>query len=75
MVKIFIETKFKGAFANCDGTYSIVLVTELNGKEYSKVHYGAWQGTTPQRLQLRALIDALSYMRAPEKIEIHIASN
>lgn len=75
MVRIFIETKFKGAFANCDGAYSIVLVTEIDGTEYSKVHYGAWKGTTPQRLQVRALIDALNYMRAPEEIEIHIASN
>ena len=75
MVRIYVETKFKGAFANCDGKYSIVLVTELDGREYSKVHYGAWNNTTPQRLQVRALIDAISYMRKPEELEIHISSN
>ena len=74
MVRIFIETRIKGKFADCRGAYSIVLETEIDGTVYTKTHFGAWEHATPQRIQLRAVIDALRYMKTPSLIEIYIKS-
>lgn len=74
MVRIFIETLIKGKFADCRGAYSIVLEAEINGNIYTRTHFGAWEHATPQRIQLRAVVDALHYMKEPSLIEIHIKS-
>lgn len=71
-VDIFITTTFKGNFACCTGAYGIILQLMVNGTPKTKKHLAGWSGLSYQKLNVRAVAEAMGYMQAPCDVIIHI---
>lgn len=68
-VEIFITTKFTGKVTNGAGAYAILL--QMAGEENTaKIHAAGWKGLSYQKLNVKAVVDAISYMTAPANIHI-----
>lgn len=62
-VDIYIITLWKGTnFAKGSGAYGILLEVVKDGTPYTKEHYAGWENLSYPKLQLRAVVDALSYL-------------
>lgn len=74
-IDIYIITLWKGTnFAKGSGAYGILLEVVKAGTPYTKEHYAGWENLSYPKLQLRAVVDALSYVTRPCDIKIHIDS-
>ncbi len=71
-VDIYITSRFFGRVSRGNGTYGIVLVTEINGKKYAKAHIAGWEGISYQKLCARAAVDAIQYMTTPARVRIYL---
>lgn len=70
-VDIFITTTFKGNFACCTGAYGIILQLMVDGAPKTKKHLAGWAGLSYQKLNVRAVVEAIGYMQAPCDVIIH----
>lgn len=74
-IDIYIITLWKGTnFAKGSGAYGILLEVVKDGTPYTKEHYAGWENLSYPKLQLRAVVDALSYVTRPCDIKVHIDS-
>lgn len=73
-VDIWIITKFRGKFSKGSGEYGILLETKMNELPVRKVHCSGWKDISYQRLQVRALVDAIGRMTKPADVVIHMDS-
>lgn len=73
-VDIWIITRFSGKFSCGSGEYGIMLKTKVNDLPVHKIHCAGWNSTSYQRLQVRALVDAIGRMTKPADVVIHIDS-
>ena len=70
-VEIFVTTKFSGKVTNGKGAYAIAL--RLEGKpETAKIHVAGWRNLSYQKLNTRAVVDAIQCMVAPAHIVLYI---
>lgn len=70
-VEIFITTKFHGRLAEGSGAYGIVL--RLEGRpETAKVHVAGWRGLSYQKLNVRAVVEAVQCVTAPVPVKIYL---
>lgn len=75
-VDVYIDIQYKGSFASGTGRYSVVLeLVDEKGVPHTREHFGACEGTTQNRLALRACIDALKKFKETCEIDIHIDSS
>ena len=73
-VDIWIITRFSGKFSNGSGEYGIMLEAKVNDLPVRKIHCTGWEDISYQRLQVRALVDAIGRMTKPADVVIHIDS-
>lgn len=73
-VDIYITTTFHGDFKRGNGAYGIILSTMLCGKEKIKQHYAGWDGISRQKLNVRAVTEAIQYINMPCDVVIHTDS-
>lgn len=73
-ISIFIDLEYKGSFGCGEGKFSIVLEAIKNEQIATKQHFRGYRNTTKNRVALLACIDALSYVKVPCEIDIHIYS-
>lgn len=68
-VEIFITTKFSGKVTKGKGSYGIVL-RKAGERATAKVHIAGWRNLSYQKLNARAVVDAIQYMVAPAHVHI-----
>lgn len=73
-VDIYITTVFRGDFRRGSGAYGIVLSTMLRGKEEIKTHCAGWDGISRQKLNVRAVAEAIQHINMPCDVVIHTDS-
>ena len=71
-VDIYITSQFMGRETKGRGVYGIVLVTQINGKKYAKAHVAGWNDISYQKLNARAVVDAIQCMKKPADVLIHL---
>lgn len=70
-VEIYITTKFHGRVSKGSGAYGIAL--RLEGRpETAKVHVAGWRGLSYQKLNARAVVDAIQCITAPVPVHIYL---
>lgn len=70
-VEIFITTKFHGRLPEGSGAYGIVL--RLAGRpETAKVHIAGWRGLSYQKLNARAVVEAIQCITASVPVRIYL---
>lgn len=70
-VEIFITTKFNGRVSKGSGAYGIAL--RLEGRpETAKVHVAGWRGLSYQKLNARAVVEAIQCITAPVPVHIYL---
>lgn len=67
-VDIYITSQFMGRVTKGRGVYGIVLVTQINGKKYAKAHVAGWNDISYQKLNARAVVDAIQCMKKPADV-------
>ena len=70
-VEIFITTKFHGKVSKGSGAYGIAI--RLKGRpETVKIHIAGWKGLSYQKLNARAVVEAIQYITAPVPVHLYL---
>ena len=70
-VEIFITTEFHGRVSKGSGAYGIAI--RLAGRpETVKIHMAGWRGLSYQKLNARAVVEAVQYITAPVPVHIYL---